>query len=69
MVNLQKYYIGEQKNFGELPIWEINHEFRLIDASSRPGVNFANRDVNIETTYKTLNQDYLYSAKNSHSQA
>ena len=38
-----------------------------------PGVKLqqisTNRGTNVETTHKTLNQDYFYSAKNSHSPA
>ena len=55
LANQQKYCIGE-KNFSELPTWEIKQKFRQPDASGRLGVKLWRIEVrqNIETTCKTL---------------
>ena len=69
MVNQQNVMLT--KNYGKSQTCQIKQKFRPPDASGGPGVKLlqisANRGINMETTYKTLNQDYLCSAGNSRS--
>ena len=67
----------QRKTFGELATSEMKQKLGHLLQCGGPGVKLrqisanqgdqGDQGANVETTCKTLNQDYFHSAKNSHS--